>query len=116
MAPATPAAAPPNVRLFKAPLPKVWDALINAVQLELLLPIEVQDPKQGYFVTKKIVDPLNPQSAHYRLSGMVHAIPDGTTVTLYREQQVLDGYLWRSVPSDYSMERRILNHLEGRLR
>ncbi|MFH1017149.1 MAG: hypothetical protein V1798_03080 [Pseudomonadota bacterium] len=109
-------ALPPNVAIYSASPDSVWNALLDSVRFQYLFSIEVEDSKQGYFATKWIPDSLNPQNARFRLSATVRAVPEGTAVTLYREQQVLSENAWKAVPSDYSLERRILEDLKNRLR
>ncbi len=107
---------PQNVRIYPAAPPNVWNALMDSLRLEYLFQIDVENPKEGYFVTRLIPDSASPQTSRYRLSGTVQAAADGTAVTLYRERQVLTDGAWKSLPSDYVLEQKILEELKSRLR
>jgi hypothetical protein len=105
---------PASFRSFAKPYAKVWKVVTETVQYDFLIPIELAEPKRGYFSSELIKD-FQPQRTKYRLSGTVMFDGSATIVKLYRQLEVEDNGAWITVPSDLSLEARILDAVGRKL-
>jgi hypothetical protein len=106
---------PPNIRTFMRPYPIVWKAVIDAVRYDFLMNIDVADSKRGYFSTELIRDYQPGQRTKFRISGTLQFDGQGTIVKLYRQLEVEQNDRWSAVPSDLTMEAKILDVVARRL-
>jgi hypothetical protein len=109
-------AIPASLRTYPKPFVEVWKVVLDTVQYDFLTPIEIADKKRGYFTSELIKDYQPYQKSKYRLSGTVMFDGTGTIVKLYKQLQVEDGNTWVTVPSDLTLERKILDAVSKKLR
>jgi hypothetical protein len=108
-------AIPASLRTYPKPFAEVWKIVLDTVQYDFLTPIEIADKKRGYFTSELIKDYQPFQKTKYRLSGTVMFDGAGTIVKLYKQLQVEDGNTWVTVPSDLTLERKILDTVSKKL-
>ena len=107
---------PASMRAFTMPYGKVWKVVLDTVQYEFLIPVEVAEAKKGYFSSELIKDYQAGQRSKYRLSGTVMFDGNATVVKLYRQLELEQNGEWVTIPSDLSLESRILSAVGDKLR
>jgi hypothetical protein len=114
--PAPMGTVPVNMRTFPMPYKAVWKAVTETVQYDFLIPIEVMEAKQGYFSSELIKDYQPQQRSKYRVSGTVMFDGSGTVVKLYKQLEIEQGDSWITIPSDLTLEMKILDAVGKKLR
>jgi hypothetical protein len=108
-------AVPASMRAFAAPYGQVWKIVTETVQYDFLIPVEMAEAKRGYFSSELIKDYQPGQRSKYRLSGTVMFDGSATIVKLYKQLEVEQDGTWITIPSDLSLESRILDRVGTKL-
>jgi hypothetical protein len=106
---------PASMRTYAKPFSSVWKAVTQTVQIDFMIPIEVIDKKRGYFASELVKDYQPFQRSRYRVSGTVLFDGTSTVVKLYKQLEIEQGDLWKTIPSDLSLESKILETVSRRL-
>ncbi len=106
---------PPNVQGFRDDIRTIWFTLMKVMTREFGLPMRVADIKSYYFATRPVYDTVNLQKVRYTLSGSIKFDGTENVVMIYKQIEVFNGTKWEAVPTDYQLERAILNRLSQKL-
>lgn len=106
----------PNIAYVMSTYQAAWDTTINVVQFDLLLPIEIQDIKKGFFSTQLIKEYDQTPHMRYRLTGDISSDNRESMIKLHKvvEFQMQDGS-WKTLPSDLKLEQQIVKKIYQRL-
>jgi hypothetical protein len=107
---------PASFRSFAKPYAKVWKVVTETVQYDFLIPIELAEPKQGYFSSELIKDYQPGQRSRYRVSGTVMFDGAATVVKLHKQMELEQNGVWVTIPSDLLLESKILDAVGKKLR
>ncbi|MFH1262832.1 MAG: hypothetical protein V1495_05250 [Pseudomonadota bacterium] len=106
---------PASMRTYSKPFSTVWKAVTQTVQIDFMIPIEVIEKKRGYFASEMVKDYQPFQRSRYRLSGTVLYDGQSTVVKLYKQLEIEQADAWKTIPSDLSLESKILESVSKRL-
>jgi hypothetical protein len=109
-------AVPASLRSYPKPYAAVWKTVLETVQYDFLIPIEVADKNRGYFSSELVKDYQPYRKTKYRLSGTIMYDGQATVVKLYKQLEVEEGNAWRTIPSDLSLESKVLEAVGKKLR
>jgi hypothetical protein len=81
----------------------------------MLYSLAVINNRDHIFSTEQVRDENNGTPLRFRISGTIKFEGKGVAVVLYKQQEVQMNEQWKAQPSDYQLERQILNRLKQRL-
>jgi hypothetical protein len=104
---------PPNMRVIYQPIEVVWDELLNILRYDYLFIIEVTDVNNRFFATELIRDEGLENQVKFRVSGSLKFDGKGIVVVLYKQIEERTAQGWVTRPSDYVLEKQILDRLNA---
>ena len=113
--PAQVASQTPNIRTFPVPFAKAWKTTLETVEFDYLMGIELKEMKKGFFTTEMIRDYQPFQKRRFRVSGPLFWDGQGTTVKLYKHEEIQVNGECQAIPSDSKLEAQMLQKIAKRL-
>lgn len=106
-----PSPSPQTQAFFPCPAAEVFKATVHVIEYDELLPIEIRDEARMFLSTKEIRETTPQGPIKSRLSATVRADESGANLRIYRELHRLLNGRWISLPSDQTIEKRLLEKI-----